>query len=605
MGIENSQRSRSATLSSNESESVLRERHPVSADRYALLQEKVIAFLSAPESYGLEASVERMETPQFLFFMAGDFCYKLLRRNALGRNEPFSLDERHSLSAKEVLLGRNYAPELYLDLIPVRQRGTMLTMQVPTAEQQSRVADTISHGDESAIVDWVIVMRRYDFSKRYDHFAELYQPNFAECRELARLVTPGHTIDTPAKHVHAWLDLMDEMFDDLEPVVRKLGIKSKKNTLRACFNRAQDQLDRTRAAIQRRADRGLFGQIHGNLRLRNVVKLSDGLRMVNPKVNGSKSVMRDHIGDPFYDLATLIGELWSRGFTRQANWVFSHYCNRLFDSHALEGLQVLDLYIFLQALADAKNIKATLNARAATGQTMPSGLLQGGTEETVLQGHIKTARDSLLQDETRLIAIRGGSQTDRSNLARLLAPTSGRMPGALYLSAEQESLALYEVDRAEDLPQSSSRNSVWELVYRRMADKARHALAAGYSVILEGAFDTPMLRQQLSDLAEDAGIENSLIALNLFSCSKEDLRRREALSAFMPHPMKPVGNSVNTPAAIVSQTALPPLQEASLDHRDTVHWIELDASKPVSEQLSLVQQHINAAWTPAARGTLH
>ena len=598
MGIQRSQGRRPAPVGrAPEAEGALGKAASHAKDRYQSIQERVVAFLGDPRSYGLDAPVERLETPQFLFFVAGPFCYKLLRCNALGRSEPFSLAQRHSLAAQEVLLGRSYAPELYLDLIPIRERGTTLTMQLPVPDAEENAQEVISHGDESAIVDWVIVLRRYDFSKRYDHFAEIYQPNFSECRDLARLVPQGQTFAHSSAHVHSWLMLMDEMFDDLEPVVRKLAKKSRKTTLRACFNRAQDQLERMKDAIYRRAERGLFAQIHGNLRLRNVVKLSDGLRMVNPKVNGSKSLMRDHIGDPFYDLATLIGELWSRDFSRQANWVFSHYCNRLFDSHALEGLQVLDLYIFLQALADAKTIKATVNARASSVQPLPSALLRGGTEESVLQGHMKTARDSLLHDEARLIAINGASQSDRSNLARLLAPITGRMPGALYLSAEQECLALYEVDTKEQLPQSALRDSVWELVYRRMMEKARLALAAGYSVILEGPFDQPIHSEMLEDLADEMGMSASFVALTLLKCREEDLRRREALSAFLPQHLEPRQFAAPT-------TGNEPLQSTQ-SVREPMRWIELDATKSVSDQLSLALCHINAAWTPTERKTLH
>ncbi|WP_321449034.1 hypothetical protein [uncultured Cohaesibacter sp.] len=599
MGIERSQGRRPASVGrAPEPEGAIGKATALVKDRYQSIQDRVVAFLGDPHSYGLDEPVERLETPQFLFFMAGPFCYKLLRRNALGRSEPFSLAQRHSLAAREVLLGRSYAPELYLDLIPIRERGTTLTMQLPLADAMTNSAEPISHGDESAIVDWVIVLRRYDFSKRYDHFAEIYQPNFSECRELARLVPQGQTFEHSSAHVQSWLMLMDEMFDDLEPVVRKLAKKSRKNTLRACFNRAQDQLDRMKEAIYRRAERGLFAQIHGNLRLRNVVKLSDGLRMVNPKVNGSKSLMRDHIGDPFYDLATLIGELWSRDFSRQANWVFSHYCNRLFDSHALEGLQVLDLYIFLQALADAKTIKATVNARSTSDDpSVPSALLRGGTEESVLQGHMKTARDSLLHDEARLIAINGASQSDRSNLARLLAPITGRMPGALYLSAEQECLALYEVDSKDRLPQSALRDSVWDLVYRRMMEKARLALTAGYSVILEGPFNQPIHSEQLADLAEDMGMSDSFVALSLLKCRKEDLRRREALSAFLPHHK---GH-----ASFVAPSPGNEQPQDQLKVREPIRWIELDATKPVSDQVSLALCHINAAWAPTERKTLH
>ncbi|WP_316859418.1 hypothetical protein [uncultured Cohaesibacter sp.] len=212
------------------------------------------------------------------------------------------------------------------------------------------------------------------------------------------------------------------------------------------------------------------------------------------------------------------------------------------------------------------------------------------------QNHLRTARDSLLQDETRIIAVGGGRQRDRSHFSRMLAPLVGRMPGALYLSAEQEILALYEISDLHCLPTTAHRFSVWELVYRRMADKARLALAAGYSVIMEGWFGNPVNRQQLSDLASDFGLENSLIAFNLVQ-SRNDMKK--AIDGGDSRNSNIEMQSANGPDSGSDAFAM-----AGIDH-DWTRWIELDCSRSVGDQLGKALNFITIARASITREILH
>ncbi|WP_319530904.1 hypothetical protein [uncultured Cohaesibacter sp.] len=563
-------------------------------------QRVIVAFLSDPMSYGETEPVDRIDMMSSMLFMAGDYCYKLRRDLPLGQEASFSLEQRHQLAKKEMRLGTLFAPDLYLDLVPIRQLNGQLFIDLPRAPADVRTSDP---NVEAPVVEWLIRMQRYDFSKCYDKQVEIYQPNFDECHRLADLISPSQTRRQKRQSARTWLRHLEEMIGSFSPLVRTLDREAKNTTLRACLNRASELLDRAESSLQDRCHQGQFRPIHGNLGLSNVLETHQGLRLIHPLVLWKSSQVRQWQGDPFYDLASLIAELWSRGLHRQANWVFSHYCNSQFDSSSLSGLKVLDLYIFIRAMDRSRLLKSALTGRPGD----PLHDTDGGMKPRALKGYVNTARESLLQDEASLVVIGGSTHANRSNLARLLAPVTGRMPGAVYLSADQEMLALHETRSSHDLPRTAHRKSVWRLVYRRMAEKALVALETGYSVILEGRFDSPESREILTELDQKVPTSTALTAFHLFD-SKRDHRHGASFAATgtMLGDLELWPSQLRTEdmAFRDSEKALPILRNVDLS-RDWTRWIELDASCSVGSLLEQALARINPEWAPISEGTLH
>ena len=558
-------------------------------------QAQILDFLGQASSYGQQDPVDRVDMIQSVLFMAGSFCFKLRRETPLGQTGNLSLEQRYRLACQEIRLGKNFAPDLYLDLVPIRHSGTGLMLQL-SKEVIGETAHTQSLPDKDApIVDWLVMLRRYDFSKSYDKQVEVYQPNFSDCRKLAALVPSHYETDEGAKQARSWINHLDEMLEGFSSTVRKIDKESRQPTLRSCYNRAEMLMEVARPLIEKRGKRGLIGPIHGNAGLSNVVEVSGRLRLVNPQVSRNSIQVREWVGDPLYDLASLVGELWSRGLNRQANWVLSHYCNQLLNSHALNGLALLDLYLFIRASDRIRQIANKLSDTEEQKRLVDIG----GNRGRALQGYLKTARDSLVQDEAMLLVIGGSCQANRSHLARLLAPAIGRMPGALYLSAHQEMLALYEVDSAEHLPLSAHRQSVWRLVYRRLADKARQALKAGYSVLLEGRFDSPASRRNLTALAEESDVPVPVLAFHLFAPRTESKQGSSDLEQKADHLACSAADFPPSPG-----NKYPILGNDRAD-QDWTTWIELDTSRSVGELLGQALGQINPAWTPISTDMLH
>ena len=93
-----------------------------------------------------------------------------------------------------------------------------------------------------------------------------------------------------------------------------------------------------------------------------------------------------------------------------------------------------------------------------------------------------------------LVAVGGLSGTGKSVLARALAPAPAPAPGAVVLRSDVERKTLFGKDEHDRLPAEAYAPAVTARVYATIADKARRALAAGHSAIVDAVFAQPAER---------------------------------------------------------------------------------------------------------------
>jgi predicted kinase len=105
-----------------------------------------------------------------------------------------------------------------------------------------------------------------------------------------------------------------------------------------------------------------------------------------------------------------------------------------------------------------------------------------------------------------LVAVGGLSGTGKSALARALAPTIEPSPGAVLLRSDVERKALFGKAETEPVPSTAYAPMTTLQVYCTIADKARRAVAAGHTAIVDAVFATPSERE---------GIEKSAAALGV------------------------------------------------------------------------------------------
>jgi predicted kinase len=106
-----------------------------------------------------------------------------------------------------------------------------------------------------------------------------------------------------------------------------------------------------------------------------------------------------------------------------------------------------------------------------------------------------------------IITVGGLSGTGKSVLARALAPTLAPPPGAVVIRSDVERKALFGGGEFEPLPQEAHAPETTARVYAAIAEKARRAVTAGHSAILDAVFARPEEREQAERAASNAGVQ--------------------------------------------------------------------------------------------------
>jgi len=135
-----------------------------------------------------------------------------------------------------------------------------------------------------------------------------------------------------------------------------------------------------------------------------------------------------------------------------------------------------------------------------------------------LQGSAREAEEESARNLTRLaanylappppvlIAVGGLSGTGKSTIAAGFAHRVGATPGAVHLRSDVERKRLFDVAETERLGSEHYRAEVSERVYGVLLDKARRALAAGHSVVVDAVFAKAEERAAIQAVASELGV---------------------------------------------------------------------------------------------------
>ena len=228
---------------------------------------------------------------------------------------------------------------------------------------------------------------------------------------------------------------------------------------------------------------GFIRRIHGDLHLGNIVLLDDRPVLFDA-IEFSEVIAS---GDVLYDLAFLLMDLVERNLPAAANIVFNRYLVESGRDENLDALAALPFFLSMRAAIRAKVTAARLER--AKPDEQPEIARSART-------YFDWARRFIAPAPPVLVAVGGLSGTGKSVLARALAPALAPPPGAVVLRSDVERKTLFGKDELEPLPQEAYTPEVTARVYAAITEKARRAVAAGHSAILDAVFARPDERRQ-------------------------------------------------------------------------------------------------------------
>ena len=233
-------------------------------------------------------------------------------------------------------------------------------------------------------------------------------------------------------------------------------------------------------------------------------------------------------GDVLYDLAFLLMDLVERGLTPAANIVFNRYLVETRRAPISMRSPALPLFLSVRAAIRAKVTAARVEHAPARSRS---------TIRKAARQYFDFARRFVAPPSPQLIAVGGLSGTGKSLLARALAPEIAPAPGAVVLRSDVERKPLFGSDEHAKLPPDAYTPAVTVRVYAGIVDKARRAVAAGHSAIVDAVFAAPQERVASSSRRAVLGVPFR----GLFLTADLATRRRASVraAATPPTPMRP------------------------------------------------------------------
>ncbi|MEP7301893.1 MAG: AAA family ATPase [Caldimonas sp.] len=477
-----------------------------------------------------DAPVRVIETHVSWVLLARQLAYKIKKPVCLAFLDFTSLAERRRCCDEELRLNRRFAPDLYLDVIDVRQgaRGP-------------------SFGGSGEVVDAAVRMRRFAdgalWSERVasgtlqaaqlDAFAR----RLAACHRDAAVAPPASGFGAAAGHARV-----------VEGVVAAIaGWHSGHPSTAPEWPALRDWLREELAGLDRhwreRLHAGAVRECHGDLQLSNVVQLGD------------EAVAFDALEfaaelrwiDPLDDVAFLVMDLLANGRRDLAFRFLDVYLEASGDH---DGLPALRFFLVTRALVRAQVCLLRNEggaARAGHGETrryleLASALAHGRDPRLAitcgLPGSGKTfASQSMLE---AVGAVRVRSDVERKRLFGIasLQSSRGLGAGAIYDAAANERTyeRLFVVARTALL---AGWPTVVDAAFLRRAERARFAalaatLAAPFTIVACRA-DPPLLRQRVAarrDRGDDAS-EADVDVLERLTNAAEPLDATEAALAIV------------------------------------------------------------------------
>ena len=461
------------------------------AQSLAALDTSLVEGLLDPAAFEhATGAVEMIETHISWVILAGEFVYKIKKPVVLDFLDFQTLERRKFYCEEELRLNRPWAPDIYLDVVPVT-----------LADGQPRF------GGAGNAVEYAVRMRRFDQQLRLDRQLELGRLSVPDMKELGRNIAMRHASApvVAASQRERVLRLTNEfMWDNFAALDGHVDI----DELELLQRWTERELQRLQPTIGERFDEGFFRDCHGDLHLANLVRLPDGITTFD--CIEFNTDLR-HI-DVICDIAFLTMDL----VARERHDLAAHFINRYLEcSGDYAGVSLLSLYFVYRCLVRAK-VAAILSAEHESEAARQADLAEA-------HRYCDMARRQAATRAPVLVLMSGLSGSGKTRVSGQLMAA---LP-AIRIRADLERKRMFGL-RESDNSASPIDAGIYtrranEAVYRQLLLHARSILESGHHVILDAAFLKSADRTDAVAMAAELGLPAVLLQV---TAPEEVLRER-------------------------------------------------------------------------------
>jgi len=396
--------------------------------------------------------------------LTGQYAYKIKKALRLEFLDFSTLELRRYFCEEELRLNRRWAPELYLDVVPIRG----------TPERPTLTGD----GDP---IEYAVKMLQFEQASQLDRQLALERLTVDDMLNLAETIH-GYHVQADVAPPEAADDVMRTvsapMFDNFGPLAA-VADSTDLERLRSWTTRSLEQL---RGTLVDRQHSGFVRECHGDLHLTNLVRLPSGIVPYDCVEFSAELRTMDVLSD----LSFLFMDFLSRGRDDLAYVLVNRYLEKSGD---YAGMSVFGLYVVYHCLIRAKvaAIRNTERSLKELGKRLATatGWLDRPAPVLVLMHGLSASGKTWLSSKllAQLPAIRVRSDIERKRMHGV---------GELESSTSGVGEGIYTETATADL-------------YRHMLSMARTLLQADFNVILDAAFLQKEWRAEARGLAAEQG----------------------------------------------------------------------------------------------------
>lgn len=433
--------------------------------------------------------IELIETHISWVLLTGQYAYKIKKNVQFDFLDFSTLDKRHFYCQEELRFNSRFAPDLYLQVVPIT--GSPQHPQM--------------NGSGEAI-EYAVQMQQFDGGQLLSHIADRGELSPAIIDQLAELTAEFHrhaASDTSSSHfgtpqeTHHWFQ---GNFAHIKPLVNDERFLQQILLLEQW---GEQTLLKNKRLMELRKQQGFIRECHGDLHLGNITLIDnkvtpfDGIEF-NPGL---------HWIDVSSEIAFVVMDLQQRGFDQLAYRFLNRYLSTTGD---YEGLALLPYYLVYRALVRCK----VALLRWEQHQN-PQDLQEA-------ESYAYLAENFSQPESPKLFITHGYSGSGKSTFSTQIAESLG----IIHLRSD------IERKRLIDKSQKSSSNEVNQgfytpenvlLVYRRLVELASAILGAGFPVLIDAAFLQTKQRDLFATLASEKQVDFVILD---FCAPEQELKRR-------------------------------------------------------------------------------
>jgi len=454
-------------------------------------EEKLIASLLHRSAYPHPVdNIRMLETHISWVILTGNFAYKIKKPIKLEFLDFSSLERRKYFCDEELRLDRRWAAELYLDVVPIC--GSF---------EKPVVSGTGSP------IEYAVKMLQFPQSAQLDAQLDAGLLVEADMVELAEMVARQHSLAAayaqPSTEI-AFESVRHPMLENITHLKSHIS----RDVLQNLSTWTDSNLQDLQTTLIQRQEDGFIRECHGDLHLRNLVRLPSGIAAFDCVEFSAELRNIDVISDVSFLLMDLVArERQDLGYL-----FLNRYLERTGD---YSGMSVLGLYFVYHAL-----IRAKIAAIRSVERTDEADRLCDREEMTHC---CSVARQWIEPRRPCLIAMHGFSGSGKTVLSQTLI---SRLP-AIRVRSDIERKREYDLEETEG-SDAGIDTGIYNPraragIYEKLAAAAETSLRLGQHLIADASFLKRKERRQFQELAKQ--LDADFVILDTRAEPDELLRR--------------------------------------------------------------------------------